>query len=105
MSANGPGAITWKPLLICPNADLSHRLSATWRAMGEPEAIVESPRYVDRAALGDLTGGHGETLCFVDGGTDRRMGLGLLHALRIMGIPVVALHASNDPDLIVRCLR
>jgi hypothetical protein len=44
MSADGPGAITWKPLLICPNADLSHRLSVTWRAMGEPEAIVESPR-------------------------------------------------------------
>jgi pilus assembly protein CpaE len=105
MSANGPGAITWKPLLICPNADLSHRLSATWRAMGEPEAIVESPRYVDCAALRDLTGGHGVTLCFVDVGTDSELGLGLVHALRDLGIPVVALHASNDPDLILRCLR
>jgi pilus assembly protein CpaE len=105
MSANGPGAITWKPLLICPNADLSHRLSATWRAMGEPEAIVESPRYVDCAALRDLAGGHGVTLCFVDVGTDSEMGLGLVHELRDLGIPVVALHTGNDADLILRCLR
>jgi CheY-like chemotaxis protein len=105
MSANGVGAITWKPLLICPNADLSHRLSATWRAMGEPEAIVESPRYVDRAALRDLTGGHAVTLCFVDVGTDSELGLGLVHALRELGIPVVALHTANDADLILHCLR
>src|SRR6476660_3239895 len=105
MSANGVGAITWKPLLICPNADLSHRLSATWRAMGEPEAIGESPRYVDYAALRDLTGGHGVTLCFVDVGTDSELGLGLVQALRELGIPVVALHTANDADLILRCLR
>src|SRR5258707_7711114 len=105
MSANGVGAITWKPLLICPNADLAHRLSATWRAMGEPEAIVESPRYVDPSALRDLTSGHGVTLCFVDVGTESELGLGLVRGLRELGIPVVALHSANDADLILRCLR
>ena len=65
-----------------PGNNLLHRLSATWRAMGEPEAIVESPRYVDRVALRDLTGGHAVTLCFIDVGTDSELGLSLVHALR-----------------------
>ncbi len=92
-------------MLICPNADLSHTLSATWRAMGEAQPIVESPRYVDLSELRDLAGGHAVTLCFVDVGTDSELGLGLVQALRELGIPVVALHTANDPDLILRCLR
>jgi pilus assembly protein CpaE len=105
MPDNGVSAITWKPLLICPNADLSHKLSAVWRAMGELQPIVESPRYVDRSALRDLTDGHAVTLCFVDVGSDVELGLGLVQSLRELGIPVVALHSANNPDLILSCLR
>ena len=103
MSLNG--TIPWKPLLISPQADLSHKLSAVWRSIAEPERIVESPRYVDSAALTNLIGGHGITLCFLDVGSDRERALSLIGTLRQLGIPAVALHTANDPDLILSCLR
>jgi pilus assembly protein CpaE len=105
MPSNGVPAITWKPLLICPHADLSHKLSAIWRAMEEPQPIVESPRYIDRPALSELIEGHGVTLCFVEMGSDRELALGVVRASRDLGIPVIALHTGNDPDLILSCLR
>lgn len=107
MSANGQSgsAIHWKPLLICPNADLSQKLSAAWHAAAEAEPMVESPRYLEGAALRDLVGGHGVTLCFLDVGSDPDRGLTLVKVLRELGIPVVALHTGNEPDLILNCLR
>jgi pilus assembly protein CpaE len=105
MSANGLSAINWKPLLICPHAELSRKLSAVWHATAQPEAMVESPRYVDGQGLQDLIAGHSITVCFLDVGTDRELALGLVRAVSNTGIPVVALHTANDPDLILSCLR
>ena len=105
MSPNGVSGVTWKPLLICPNADLARKLGAVWRGMSQPELIVESPRYIDREALGALIGGHGITLCFLDVSTDRELALEMVRALRDLRVPVAALHTGNDPDLILNCLR
>jgi len=107
MSLNGhnAAAIHWKPLLICPNADLSQQLSAAWHIVAEGEPIVESPRYLEATALPDLIEGHGVNLCFLDVGTDTGQGAKLVRALREFGIPVVALHTGNNPDLILSCLR
>ncbi len=107
MSANAQSGsdIHWKPLLICPNADLSQKLSAAWHAAAEAEPIVECPRYLEGAALRDLAGGHRVTLCFLDVGSDSDRGLTLVKTLRELGIPVVALHTANEPDLILSCLR
>jgi len=107
MSVNGRAAtsISWKPLLICPNADLSQKLTAVWRTLAEVEPIVESPRYLEVQALQDLAAEHGVTLCLLDVGSDQERGLALVHALREMGIPVVVLDKANDPDLILNCLR
>ncbi|MBZ5596473.1 MAG: hypothetical protein LAP39_29885 [Acidobacteriia bacterium] len=91
-------------MLICPNADLAHKLSAVWRTMAQPE-VVESPRYIDRSSLGALIAGHAVTLCFLDVGTDRELALGLVAALKDLRVPVAALHSVNDPDLILNCLR
>src|SRR5438105_5058111 len=104
MSANGMStAIAWKPLIICPHADLSHKLCAVWKAMAQPQAMVESPRYLDRPALGDLIARHAVTICFVDVATDPERGLELVREIRDLGIPAVALHTGNDPDLILSC--
>jgi Flp pilus assembly CpaE family ATPase len=105
MFPNGLTAVAWKPLLICPNADLSQKLSTAWRAVAEAELMVELPRYPDRSALPNLIAGHAVTLCFVDVGTDREIALSLIPALKDLGVPVVALHTANDPDLILSCLR
>ena len=105
MSVNGLPAITWKPLLVCPHAELSRKLSAVWHATAQLEAMVESPRYLDGQGLQELISGHSITLCFVDVGTDQELALGLVRAVSATGIPVVALHTVNDPDLILSCLR
>jgi len=107
MSANGnsAAAIRWKPLLICPNADLSQKVSGAWHALTNAEPLVESPRYLEVPALRELVGGHAVTLCLLDVGSDAERGRALVHALRELGIPVMALHTANDPDLILSCLR
>lgn len=105
MSENGLAVNIWKPLLICPHAELSRKLSAVWHATAQPETLVESPCYLDGQGLQDLILGHSITLCFVDVGTDQEVALGLVHAVSATGIPVVALHTANDPDLILNCLR
>ena len=97
MSANGASGVTWKPLLICPNADMAQKLSASWRAMAQPELIVESPRYIDRSTLGGLIGGHAVTLCFLDVGTDRHLAFDLVGALRDLRVPVAAQRPSRPP--------
>ncbi len=107
MSVNGHtgSVIHWKPLLICPNADLSQKLGAAWHGVEKAEPLVECPRYLEVPALRDLVGGHAVTLCCLDVGSDADRGLALVKALRELGIPVVALHTANDPDLILSCLR
>ena len=107
MSVNGnsASAIRWKPLLICPNADLSQKLSAAWHGTADAEPLVESPRYLEGQALRDLVGGHAVTLCFLDVGSDAARGIGMVRELREVGVPVVALHVANDPNLILSCLR
>ena len=105
MSANGAQSIPWKPLLICPHTDLSRQVSAVWGALEDRQPMVESSRYVDIPALRDLIDGHSVTLCFIDVGSDRDRALGLVRAAKGWGIPVVALHTGNDPQLILSCLR
>src|SRR6516162_10031802 len=107
MSVNGQNsvAIGWKPLLSDPNADLSQKLSVVWHVVSEGEPMVESPRYLDLSALRYLVGGHAVSLCFLDVGSDPERGLTLVRTLREFGIPVVALHTENDPDLILSCLH
>jgi pilus assembly protein CpaE len=107
MPANGNSAsrIIWKPLLICPEAGLSQKISVVWHGMAEGEPMVESPRYLESSALRDLVAGMAFTLCFLDVGTSAELALGLVHELKDLGILVVALHTVNDPDLILSCLR
>ncbi len=107
MATNGhhSSGIRWKPLLICPNADLSQRVTKAWRSQPDADTLVESPQYLEASALRDLIGGHAVTLCLLDVGTETARGLSQLRALREMGIPVVALHTMNAPDLILSCLR
>ena len=105
MSARAAPNINWKPLLICPNADLSQKISLVWRTLADVEPIVESPRYLEAQALRDLAAGHRVTLCFLDVGSDLERGLSQVRVLREIGIPVVVLDKANDPDLILSCLR
>jgi pilus assembly protein CpaE len=44
-------------------------------------------------------------LCLIDVGTNGELGLSLMRALTEAGTPVIALHATNDSDLVLRSLR
>src|SRR5712691_2771298 len=96
-------AIPWKPLLICPHNDLLQKLSALWHAArGEP---VVSREYLAIPALRDLVARQSPNICFLDVGTNSKTALVLLTQVRELGIPVVALHTHNEPELILNCLR
>src|SRR6185295_5970359 len=99
MSANGLAVSPWKPLFISPDAGLSRKLSAVWRAIEEGEPIIECPRYIGSSALRELVSGHSPSVCFLDVGSDPEVALALMPELRELGISVVALHTGNEPDL------
>src|SRR4029077_3098910 len=102
---NGAAAQSWKPLLICPQADLKQQFAKVWRALGEIEPVVEARTYPPRPALRELVAEHSPTLAFLDVATDLEAALSLAMELRNLGIPVVALHTGNAPDLILSCMR
>ena len=75
-------------MLISPDAGLSRKLAAVWRATEEREPIIESPRYIGRSALRELVTGHSPTVCFLDVGSDPEVALALVPELRELGIAV-----------------
>lgn len=105
MSANGTAAQSRKPLLICPHDTLEQQFVKVWRGLGQGEPVVEARAYPGRAALRELVSVNSPTLCFLDVASDSESALELARELRDIGIPVVALHTGNDPDLILSCLR
>jgi len=95
----------WTPLVICPHRDISRNLLDIWPQVQDGESPVEVQAYPGRAAAHDMAARRSADLCFLDAGTDRDVALGLIREMREMGIPVVALHTSNDPDLVLNCMR
>lgn len=69
--------------------------------------VLAMPEYPTRALLEEALSGHGITLCFVDAITRDEWALALLSDLALLNpkLPVVALHASNQPELILKTLR
>src|SRR5436305_4847971 len=63
--------------------------------------------YPTRRALVDLLRKMDPKLCFVEFTTDRDLAFGFLTELHASNqeLPVVVLLPSNDPELILRCLR
>ncbi len=63
--------------------------------------------YPGERRLGDLVRQHDIEAVFIDVGPDRPAALGLITLVTRLGrgIAVVAVHAENDPDTILQCLR
>ena len=96
-------AVEWKPLVICPSAAIGTRLMAPLREIFGPKLMLlsEYPRMGSAAAL---AAGKGMNLCFLDAVTNPEHAQVLIAELA-PAMPVVALLARNDADLILRCLR
>lgn len=95
----------WKPLLICPGDELRGEVLST---VGEWLSLMECPGDHGYPPLKSVLGTiakHGRNICFLDVGTNEDAAIGILTALAENSIPVIAVHISNDSDLILRSLR
>ena len=93
----------WKPLLLCPHAELSRRLRTVLLEMGmvETHIAAEYPRPGEAEAIALQ---QRSNICFLDVASSAEEALALIP--EILGVmPVVALHPEKDADLILRCLR
>lgn len=93
----------WKPLIVCPHADLSQRVQFAFEELGIAVAgcLAEYPRM---GAISGVVEQHRANLCLLDVASQAE------HALPLIGeactaAPVVALNTRSDADLILRCLR
>jgi pilus assembly protein CpaE len=102
MAATAAPPAPWKPLVLCPNPEFARRMRSALSEIGIPEA-EHAPGY---PAPGDIPAAVRETcnIVFLDVTTNEDRALPLIGEL-CGAMPVVALHARNDADLILRCLR
>ena len=93
----------WKPLVVCPHTTLGTHLTTALHDLvpTRPAIVSEYPRMGSLAAL---SRDKGVNLCFIDVATNPEHAQVLIGEVAAM-MPVVALLARNDADLILRCLR
>jgi pilus assembly protein CpaE len=105
MQANGDGngAVTWRPLVACPQAEIARQLRSALQELGIADArhISEYPR---TGTIVALAAKHECNICFLDVASNEEHAL-LLISEAAAAIPVVALNPRDDADLILRCLR
>ena len=93
----------WKPLVVCPHRDLSNRVRTAFTELGiaSPASLPDYPRMGSIAAAAAQGGCN---VCFLDVASNVEHAL-LLIAEAAPLMPVVALSARKDADLILRCLH
>ena len=96
-NGQGDGGDFERAVLICPDARLRQSVET---ALGAQLALVPLS-YADPPVFLAT----GAELCLVDVGTDRVRALNLVRQAAEAGVAVIALHRSNDPDLILEALR
>ena len=97
----------WRILTICPNPAVRSELNQLIAKYGLPSSIADEQAYPDARSIGQLLTAHHPNLCFVDATRNIKDALTTIHAINQIdqGIGVVALLPSNDPELILKCLR
>jgi pilus assembly protein CpaE len=97
----------WKHLIICPNRTLFHGLTAILAEVTPGSTFTDLKAYPARRALTEAVNSERPNLCFLDVGTSWDSAVALMNELNSVSasMPVVAISASTDPDLILRSLR
>lgn len=97
----------WKILLVCPDPELRTSLEPLLEEVLPYSPVLALEDYPTRATLEEVLAGQGTTLCFVDVTSREEWALALLSDLALLNpkLPVVALHASSNPELILKSLR
>jgi pilus assembly protein CpaE len=102
MTATASPPVTWKPLVLCPNPELARRMRSALSEIG----VAEAERSAGYPVPGEIPAAVRKScnIAFLDVTTNEDRALPLITELA-GAMPVVALHARNDADLILRCLR
>jgi pilus assembly protein CpaE len=95
--------LTWKPLVVCPQAAMAQRILAVLRELSM-EAITTVTEYPGLGQIAPMAQQAGCDVCFLDTLSNAEHAQQLIAELAPK-IPVVALHTRADADLILRCLR
>lgn len=97
----------WKHLIVCPDRGLFHGLTAILAEVTPGASFVDLKSYPARRALTEAINSEQPNLCFLDVGSVWDSATTVLTELNSINssIPVIAISARNDPDLILRSLR
>ena len=93
----------WKPLMVCPDAELASRLRAACAEVGI-DGVTNLAQYPRIGGLASVLAEREANLCLIDVAAHAEFAL-LLIGEASASVPVVALNTRNDADLILRCLR
>jgi pilus assembly protein CpaE len=98
---------TWKALFICPNQKIIRDLAPLLRKHLPTFSGHDLNAYPMRHQLAEVISTEAPNLCLLEIGELRDTGLGLIaDLLRIDAkVPIIVVLPSNDPELVLRCLR
>jgi hypothetical protein len=94
---------SWKPLVVCPNAQMALRIRSALGEQGFLDVCLVS-QYPQVGAIAGVVARQGSNICFLDVASNPERALQLVSEAAT-SIHVVALNPGNDADLILRCLR
>src|ERR1700734_3241852 len=98
---------TWKALFICPNQKILRDLAPLLRKHLPTFSGHDLNAYPMRHQLAEVLTSETPNLCLLEIGENRDAGLSLIpDLLRIDAkLPIIVVLPSNDPELVLRCLR
>jgi pilus assembly protein CpaE len=101
-----PSEARWKPLVICPHRGIFDELTGALAAIPTAAPAMHQRSYPTVSSLPALLNRLPATVCLLDVGSNTELALSLIRAFaELLALPVIAVHATNDPDLILRCMR
>src|SRR5580704_3791216 len=98
---------TWKALFICPNQKIIRDLAPLLRKHLPTFSGHDLNAYPMRHQLAEVMASEAPKLCLLEVGEPREPGLALIHDLLRIDpkLPIIVVLPSNDPELVLRCLR
>jgi pilus assembly protein CpaE len=93
----------WKPLVVCPDAELERRTSGAILEAGVTGAET-AKGYLRPGEIAGIAARQRINICFLDVVSDQERASQLIAEISA-SMPVVALSPHKDADLILRCLR
>ena len=98
---------TWKALFICPNPKILRDLAPLLRKLLPTFSGHDLNAYPMRHQLAEVLAAETPNLCLLEIGENRDAGLSLIpDLLRIDAkLPIIVVLPTNDPELVLRCLR